>query len=483
MGNAFTCIEKGFWDPHPDVSTPYKPTKETIYHDMNLPLSHYFISSGHNSYLTGDQLTSNSGTKTIEMCLLKGCRVIELDVYNEEKSGEGPVCKHGGTMTKACSVRDCVRAIKEFAFKTTPFPAIITIENHTSGEQQDALAKVLLEELGDTLFIPTGDQAGAMWLSPEALNNKVLIRANSHKLTSEQLKSYVYIANTKFTSWAEKAAEEKCSSSSLNEGKLGTFMSKIVGADVGGATSNPEHQGIPSVKSIRTTGEEGDDVALESGTIQEVYAYSSKHMLRVYPAGWRVGSSNYNPTIAWSAGACFAALNWQNWDEPLWINEGFFKDNGQCGYLLKPDWMRDPSKTVQPSPKILEVHVYSAHMPQHGNIMCYKDDVYVKLMVEGSPRDRAQHKTLVASNSGRLTVEKSYTFNLSYPDIDCLLLNLMDEDAGGVGDDCIGYFALPLSTMAEGEYKIDLKRKQEVVKGAWIKVKLSWVTPNPLSSS
>ena len=33
-------------------------------------------------------------------CLTQGCRVIELDVYNKQSGYDGPVCKHGGTMTK-----------------------------------------------------------------------------------------------------------------------------------------------------------------------------------------------------------------------------------------------------------------------------------------------------------------------------------------------------------------------------------------------
>eukprot|EP00983_Pelagomonas_calceolata_P120605 1160722-Pelagomonas_calceolata.AAC.5 len=37
----------GDWDPHPSINTTYTP-KPDAPHDMTHPLSHYFISSGHN---------------------------------------------------------------------------------------------------------------------------------------------------------------------------------------------------------------------------------------------------------------------------------------------------------------------------------------------------------------------------------------------------------------------------------------------------
>ena len=55
--------------------------------------------------------------------------------------------------------------------------------------------------------------------------------------------------------------------------------------------------------------------------------------------GIRYDSTNYNPVQFWLSGLQLAAINFQKPEKELQINQGWFLQNGGCGYVLKPNSM------------------------------------------------------------------------------------------------------------------------------------------------
>ncbi|XP_066119513.1 1-phosphatidylinositol 4,5-bisphosphate phosphodiesterase delta-3 isoform X3 [Saccopteryx bilineata] len=388
------------------------PAHACVFQDMDQPLSHYFISSSHNTYLTDSQIGGPSSTEAYIRAFAQGCRCVELDCW--EGPGGEPIIYHGHTLTSKILFRDVVQAVRDHAFTQLKGRVLVKGKKLPAAWSEDGRA------LSDREEDEEEEEEEVM----EAAEQKRRAKQISPELSALA----VYCCATRLRTLRPAPVPPlPCQVSSLSERK--------------------------AKKLIREAG-------------NSFVRHNARQLTRVYPLGLRMNSANYSPQEMWNVGCQLVALNFQTPGYEMDLNAGRFLVNGQCGYVLKPACLRQPGTNFDPEcpgpPRTtLTIQVLTAQQLPKLNAEKPSSivDPLVRVEIHGVPMDCAQKETNYVLNNGfNPRWGQTLQFQLRAPEL--VLVRFVVEDYDTTSpNDFVGQFTLPLNSLKQGYRHIHLLSK------------------------
>ncbi|XP_053944699.1 1-phosphatidylinositol 4,5-bisphosphate phosphodiesterase zeta-1 [Cuculus canorus] len=473
----------------------FRKDHRTVYQDMNHPLCDYFISSSHNTYLVSDQLVGPSDLWGYTSALLKGCRCVEIDCWNG--SNNEPIVYHGHTLTSKIPFRSVIQVIDKYAFMVSDYPLVLSLENHCSPQQQEVMADYLENILGDKLLTSTiGDTQVTQLPSPEELKFKILLKnkkvgtiedgllrresgsrgeaveiSDSENITEEDDtddKTPLYPRRTS----AKRKSDHRSSPPPRKKSKIKKIKIAVALSDLVIYTKSEKFVSFEHSLSNQKCYENNSIGELQArkfvkNSAKEFVSHTSRFITRIYPRGSRTTSSNYNPQEFWNVGCQMVALNFQTPGLQMELQNGKFLDNGGCGYILKPEFLRNCNSTFTPqnvgshgNPMCLSIKVICGHqLPPSSLSKTNKADPLVQVEIYGVPQDQAKKKSsVVKSNALNPRWDETFSFTVQVPEL-ALIRFCVEDEISLVSNEFLGQYTLPLMSLRKGYCNVPLLSK------------------------
>ncbi|XP_021114798.1 1-phosphatidylinositol 4,5-bisphosphate phosphodiesterase zeta-1 isoform X4 [Heterocephalus glaber] len=474
----------------------FKQECTKVYQDMTYPLNDYFISSSHNTYLVSDQLVGPSDLWGYVSALVKGCRCLEIDCWDGSQAE--PVVYHGYTLTSKLLFKTVIQAIHKYAFMTSEYPVVLSLENHCSTAQQEVMAGILQTTFGDSLLSDILDDFPDSLPSPEALKFKVLVKNKKIGTLQETRERIGSDKHGKVGLWeeAETEDEEESTTTETYENLLSrdsqgketetkkalpvTLFSKkkkirklkiaLALSDLVIYTKAEKFRSFQYSRQYQQFNENnsiGETQArkLSKLRVNEFIFHTRKFITRIYPKATRADSSNFNPQEFWNIGCQMVALNFQTPGLPMDLQNGKFLDNGGSGYILKPQFLRDIKSKFNPNDSIkdndpiaITIRLISGiQLPLSGS-SSHKPDTLVIIEVFGVPNDHMKRQTrVIKKNAFSPRWNETFTFIIQVPEL--ALLRFVVENSGLIaGNEFLGQYTLPVLCMSKGNFLKSLQK-------------------------
>ncbi|TXT12773.1 hypothetical protein VHUM_01174 [Vanrija humicola] len=307
------------------------------------------------------------------MSLKTGARCVEIDAWDNSSDNDEPKVTHGFTLVSNISFRSVCETIRDVfdaeqaAYKNNargrrpPAPIFLSLENHCGPHGQQRMVDIMNEIWGDRLLGEAVRAKGhqeeiddSVHVRLDELESKICVMVEYHfddepddsdeggdgddddDDAEAKAQAHAYDAE-------KKAAAAKAKGIIPELAAIGVYAQSVKPPNNSwfeSSLDNAPHHHLINVSESAL----GAHLPEQGAKIAN---HNAQHLMRVYPRGTRIRSSNLRPVPFWGIGAQVCALNWQRFGASMQLNHALFA--GTDGYVLKPAYLRGTPTPGEPT--------------------------------------------------------------------------------------------------------------------------------------